>query len=308
MPNQCALPSVAHTHSTRTRARSCPLFFSPPQEYTCQQRPGSWRFEQIDIDTYCRWGVQYVKTDACFGRGWGQDNVTWIDFRAGITRCTAAGGRPIVLSVESCNDAAPGGCGEWIGGLANLWRTTGDIQATFSSVMGNLDANNNMAAFARPGAFNDPDMLQLGNAGLSPEEARTHFFAWAVVAAPLLIATDLVSGLDSDTLALLSAPEVVAVDQDAMGVQGIRVSPPAPQGSECWARPLADGSVAALLVNRGQGVADATCTFAQLGLRDPTAPAAARDLWLRKGLGNFTGSFTAAALPSHGSMLVKFQQ
>ena len=105
------------------------------------------------LHTTCR--TPSVKTDACGGRGWNQDNVTWIDFRAGITRCSADGGRPMVLSVESCNDPRPGGCSEWIGALANLWRTTGDIQATFESMMGNLDGNNNMANFSGPGRWND---------------------------------------------------------------------------------------------------------------------------------------------------------
>ena len=282
--------------------------YTAQREYTCQQRPGSWRFEQIDIDYYCAAGVEFVKTDACGGRGWPEDNKTWIDFRAGITRCTQGGGRPIVLSVESCNDPRPGGCGEWIGSLANMWRTTGDIQATFRSVMGNLDGNNDMAQFAGPGHFNDPDMLQIGNAGLSPVEARTHFAAWCIAAAPLLIAADLVSGLDADSMAVLSAPELVAVDQDPLGVQGVRVSPAAPQGSECWARPLADGGVAALLVNRGEGPADATCTFEELGLKDPSAPAQVRDLWRRADLGAFNASFTAKALPAHGSMAIKLTQ
>ena len=95
--------------------------YTAQRELTCQQRPGSWRFEAIDIDTYCRWGVSYVKTDACSGRGWSADNTTWVDFRAGITRCEqATPGRTIVLSVESCGDAS---CGAWIGGLANLWRS-----------------------------------------------------------------------------------------------------------------------------------------------------------------------------------------
>ena len=110
--------------------------YTAQREYTCQQRPGSWRFEDIDIDTYCDLGIEYVKTDGCFGRGWAVDNVTWIHFRAGIERCVARGGKPIVLSVESCGDAS---CGAWIGGLANLWRTTGDIQATWASVMSNCE-------------------------------------------------------------------------------------------------------------------------------------------------------------------------
>ena len=151
-------------------------------------------------------------------------------------------------------------------------------------------------------------MLQVGDAGLSPDEARSHFAAWCVVAAPLLISNDLVSGIDAETLAILSAPEVVAVQQDSLGVQGVRVSPAAPDGAECWARPLADGSVAALLLNRGAATASVTCSWAELGLKDPAGAAAVRDLWARKDLGSFTGSFTAPALASHASMLVKVKQ
>ena len=151
-------------------------------------------------------------------------------------------------------------------------------------------------------------MLQVGDAGLSPDEAQSHFAAWAVVAAPLLISNDLVSGLDAATLAILSAPEVIAVDQDALGVQGVRVSAHAPQGAECWARPLADGSVAALLLNRGAAPGDVECTWAQLGLKSPAGAAAVRDLWARKDLGSFTAGFTAKALAPHASMLVKVAQ
>jgi hypothetical protein len=93
-------------------------------------------------------------------------------------------------------------------------------------MLANLDANDKMARVARPGHFNDADLLQVGNAGLSPDEARSHFAAWAVVAAPLLISNDLVSGVDAATLDILTAPEVIQVSQDALGVQGVRVSAP----------------------------------------------------------------------------------
>ena len=279
--------------------------YTAQREYTCQMRPGSWRYESIDIDSYCDLGVEYVKTDGCNGRGWSLDNETWILFRAGIERCTAKGGAPIVLSVESCSDAS---CGQWIGGLANTWRTTGDIQATWQSIMNNLDQNNHMSEFAGPGHYNDPDMLTVGNAGLSQDEAKSHFGAWCIVAAPLLISNDLVSGIDAETLAILSAPEIIAVDQDVLGVQGVRVSLSNPMGAECWAKPLADGSVAALLLNRGDAVADVECSWAEMGLKNPTGAGAVRDLWARKDLGNFTGAYTAKALASHASMLIKVIQ
>jgi len=152
-------------------------------------------------------------------------------------------------------------------------------------------------------------MLQIGDAGLSPIEARSHFGAWAVVAAPLLISSDIVSGLDPDSLEVLSAPEVIAVDQDVLGVQGVRVSPPQPQGVECWARPVHDGGIALLLLNRAPlATASVTCTLAQVGVIKPGEGVAVRDLWARKDLGVFMSNFTAVNVPPHGSMLVKLTQ
>jgi alpha-galactosidase len=151
-------------------------------------------------------------------------------------------------------------------------------------------------------------MLQVGNAGLSLDESRSHFSAWAVVAAPLLIAADVVSGLSAENLAILTAPEIIAVSQDILGVQGVRVSARNASGSECWARPLADGSVAALLLNRALDAADAACTWEELGLKDPAAPAKVRDLWARADLGTFSGAFIAKGLAGHASMLVKVAQ
>jgi alpha-galactosidase len=152
-------------------------------------------------------------------------------------------------------------------------------------------------------------MLQIGDAGLSPIEARSHFGAWAVVAAPLLIAADIVSGLDPDSLEVLSAPEVIAVDQDPLGVQGVRVSPHQPQGTECWARPLYDGGIALLLLNRAPlASANVLCDFAQAGVLKPGEGVKVRDLWARADLGVFVGNFTAGNVPPHGSMLVKLTQ
>lgn len=228
-------------------------------------------------------------------------NTSWILFRQGLDACYAGGGRGMVLSVEYCSD--PNGCGQWITKLTNLWRTTGDIQATWASMTSNLDSQNDMAAIAGPGHVNDPDMLQVGNAGMSYEEQKTHFSAWAVVAAPLLIGTDLVSGIDNETMSILSAPEVIAVDQDPLVVQGQRVSPANATGVECWAKPLQDGSVAALLMNRGLATDTPVCTWQQLGFAANTV-AAVRDLWARASLGTATGSYSAS-VPSHGVQLVK---
>ena len=171
----------------------------------------------------------------------------------------------------------------------------------------------------------------MGDRGLSLTEQRSQVSAWALVAAPLLISADLAGGLDNETLALLAAPEVVAVSQDALAVQvrerggggrlsasrppipppplqphwqGTRVSPASPSGTECWARPLSGGAVAAVLLNRGEGPADVSCTWAELGL-PAGAKAAVRDLWARADLGDFTGAFTARGVESHGAVMVR---
>lgn len=177
-------------------------------------------------------------------------------------------------------------------------------QATFASVLANLDANDLMAPVARAGHYNDADMLQVGNPGLTPDEGRTHFSLWSLIMSPLLVGADVVSGLDAPTLAILAGEEVLAVSQDALAVQGTRVSPPAPFGGECWAKPLAGGAVAAVLLNRGAGPANAsvTCSWAELGL-PASAAADVRDLWARQSLGPATGSFTAS-VPPHGCVMV----
>ena len=150
-------------------------------------------------------------------------------------------------------------------------------------------------------------MLQVGNPGLTFNEQKAHFSAWAIVAAPLLIGSDIVSGLDNATMSILSAPEVIAVNQDPLGVQGIRVSPSSPSGPECWAKPLEDGSVAAMLLNRGPASAPVTCTWQQIGLKDPSGAADVRDLWARSDLGSFTASYTAT-VESHDAVVVKVTQ
>ena len=125
-------------------------------------------------------------------------------------------GHEIVESVESCGD--PDGCGQWITGVANVWRTSGDIQARWDSVMANIHRQDRMASVARPGHFNDPDMLQVGNVGLTVAEQYSHMSLWCVASAPLLAGTDIV-GASNATLDILANPEVTAVNQD-LGREG----------------------------------------------------------------------------------------
>jgi alpha-galactosidase len=165
---------------------------------TCQSRPGSLNHEYIDAATYCSWNLDYIKIDRCKGA---QDmNTSWSRFHEGLTKCFEETGREIVQSVESCD--SPDTCGQWVSKVANLWRTGGDVQNYWGSVMSNIHKNDIMADVATPGHFNDPDMLQVGNVGLTPIEQRSHFSLWCITAAPLLAGTDIEHASELSLLAL----------------------------------------------------------------------------------------------------------
>jgi alpha-galactosidase len=154
--------------------------------------------------------------------------------------------------------------------------------------------------FAGPGHWNDPDMLEVGNGGMNHDEYITHMSLWALLAAPLLAGNDL-SKMTPETLEILTNKDVIAVDQDAKGIQGHRVSREGPL--EVWAKPLADGGIAVGLFNRGESVNPVTVTLKDIGVK---RPAKIRDLWSHKDLGSFSANYTAD-VPRHGAVLIKVQ-
>jgi alpha-galactosidase len=257
---------------------------------TCQKRPGSYEHEAQDIKTYAAWGVDYVKIDWCYADGLEPD-VQYPKFREAI----AQSGRPIVFSICNWGVKAPWTWGPHTG---NLWRTTGDISDTYDSMSLIGFTQNGLGKFAGPGHWNDPDMLEVGNGGMKDDEYLTHMALWAMLAAPLLAGNDIRS-MSEETKAILMNPEVIAVDQDAKGVQGHRVWDEGPL--EIWVKPLADGSQAAGLFNRSESALKITLDFKTIG-----APASAklRDLWERKDLGTMQNSYTAE-VPKHGVVLLK---
>jgi alpha-galactosidase len=257
---------------------------------TCQKRPGSYEHEAQDIKTYASWGVDYVKIDWCYSDGLDPE-VQYPKFRDAI----AQSGRPIVFSICNWGVKAPWTWGPHTG---NLWRTTGDISDKYDSMSLIGFTQNGLGKFAGPGHWNDPDMLEVGNGGMKRDEYLTHMALWAMLAAPLLAGNDIRS-MSVETKAILMNPEVIAVDQDAKGVQGHRVWDEGPL--EIWVRPLADGSRAAALFNRGESALKMTLDFMAIG-----APASAklRDLWERKDLGTIQNSYTAE-VPKHGVVFLK---
>jgi alpha-galactosidase len=261
--------------------------------------------------------IDYIKIDGCQGA---QDAQTsWTLFHRGLEECYNRTGRQIVMSVESC-DSPTTGCGLFVADLANLWRTGDDIQNTWASVMTNIHANDIMASVAKPGHFNDPDMLNVGNVGLTLEEQRSHFSLWAIAGAPLLAGNDVVHA-SNETLAILTAREVIAVNQD-LGINGAIQGrllttggsehehaadgvPAALSAPEVWAKPLSDGKrIAVVLLNTDpSGTQDVTVTWQQLGLPASTN-ASVRDLWQQKDVGTAQQQFIAKAVPPHGVVMV----
>ena len=259
---------------------------------TCQGRPGTLGHEDQDARTFAAWGVDYVKEDWCHAQN--LDAPTqYAKFRDALART----GRPIVLSICEWGSNQPW---EWAPRVGNLWRTTDDIEDTWSSMLDNLDQSAQHATAAGPGAWNDPDMLEVGNGGMTDEEYRAHFSLWAIMAAPLIAGNDL-RQMSATTIATLTNREVIAVDQDSLGAQGILVWERPPE-LQVWAKPLHDGSRAIALLNRSSAPARITAYFSRAGLRSDSAQV--RDLWSHQDLGRFGRQFEST-VPAHGVVLIR---
>jgi alpha-galactosidase len=184
------------------------------------------------------------------------------------------------------------------GAGANLWRTTGDIRDEWKRMSEIGFSQGRLARYAGPGHWNDPDMLEVGNGGMSATEYRAHFSLWCLLAAPLIAGNDLRT-MSAETLEILTNREVIAVDQDVLGRQGTRLI--ARDGMELWSKPLKDGSVALGLFNRGEAPANASFTWVEAGFS--RRPASARDLWRHSDIALAEGGLSTA-VPSHGVIIL----
>jgi alpha-galactosidase len=265
---------------------------------TCEGRPGSYGYEAIDAKTYASWGVDYVKVDWCNSEG--------LDARTQYTKfrdALRASGRPIVFSICEWGRNRPW---EWAPGVGNLWRTTGDISDRWSSVLTLVDLSSQYWHVAAPGGWNDPDMLEVGNGGMTATEYRAHFSLWAMMAAPLIAGNDVRRMMDSTddaaaTREILLNKEVIAIDQDVAGVQGTIVQA-WPSELQVWVKPLADGSRAVLLFNRASVPTTITATWERVGLK--TNKARVRDLWAHTDSAVVQDRY-AATVPSHGVVMLR---
>jgi alpha-galactosidase len=259
---------------------------------TCQGRPGTLGFEERDAQTYAGWGVDYVKEDWC--------NADRLDARTQYTKFRRAldrTGRPIVLSICEWGVNQPW---DWAPSVGNLWRTTDDISDNWASMLSNLDQSAQHSAVARPGAWNDPDMLEIGNGGMTADEYRAHMSLWAMQAAPLIAGNDLRT-MSAETKSILTNAEVIAVDQDSLGAQGTLVSSGPPE-RQVWSKPLRDGSRAVVLLNRASSSDSISLSFRRAGIH--TDSASVRDLWRHANLGRFRGGFTAV-VPGHAALMLR---
>lgn len=269
---------------------------------TCGGRPGSQGHEYQDAITYARWGVDYLKYDWCQT---GSRNAE--EAYALMADALRSTGRDVVLSICEWGQNKPW---LWASKIGNLWRTTGDIWDSFGEKHPEHDWSHNMLSivdqnaplwpYAGPGHWNDPDMLEVGNGGMSTTEYRSHFSLWAMMAAPLMAGND-VANMDAATRDILLNKEVIAVDQDPLGRQGRRVRD---EGDlEVWARPLADGGRAVLLFNRSEKAAEIAIDWAELDY-PRTLKAEVRDLWAHKSLGRIKRRYAAIVEP-HGVVMLR---
>ncbi|MEV5717108.1 ricin-type beta-trefoil lectin domain protein [Amycolatopsis mediterranei] len=281
--------------------------YQVPTDRTCAQRGGAYPgstgsqgHETQDARTFASWGVDYLKYDWCSPAGTRDEQVS----RFGLMRDALRGtGRPIVYSINpNSYHAITGDKYDW-GQVADLWRTTEDLldiwqngnTNSYPMGVGNvLDVTAPLAAQAGPGHWNDPDMLVVGRPGLSLTESRAHFTLWALMAAPLMAGND-IRTMSADISAVLRNPRLLAVDQDRLGAGGRRVRDDG--NVEVFAKPLADGSVAVGLLNRGSGTTTISTTAAQIGLSGTSFTLT--DLWT--GGTSASSGAISASVPAHGA-------
>ena len=271
--------------------------YSSPSPTTCAGFAGSGGYEEQDARLFAGWGVDYLKYDWCgaqplYSYTRPGEQVAFGKMGAALRRT----GRPIVYSISN------GGVmdvWEWAAGLGvHLWRTSGDIKDNWDSFVKIGFAQNGLEKFAGPGRWNDPDMLEVGNSGMTETEYQTQFSLWCLLSAPLISGTNLPK-MSPRALAILTNKEAIAVNQDPLGVQARRVF----QDRDCevWGKRLWDGGQAVGLFNRGDAPAEIAACWSDLGL---TGLRPVRELWDHEDKGLFAAAYRAH-VPAHGAALLR---
>lgn len=296
-PDMKALADFVHSKGLKLG------IYSSPGPKTCAGFEGSYGHEQQDADTYAAWGIDYLKYDLCSFNDFMKKapneasvNRMMVDAYVKMGKALRSTGRPIVYSFCQYGRNDVWKWGAQAGG--NLWRTTGDINDTYSRMTTIGFEQLGIGRYAGPGHWNDPDMLEVGNGGMTFDEYKTHMSLWSILASPLLAGNDL-TNMSADTRELLLNKEVIAIDQDALGRQGDRVS--AEGMTEIWARPLAGGAQGVGIFNRDDQTRSVVLKFGSIGF---TGNVNVRDLWKHKDLGSMKDKF-AVSVPAHGVVLLR---
>ena len=265
---------------------------------TCGGLPGGRGHEFQDARSYASWGVDYLKYDWC-DHGTANGPETYKTMRDALHTA----GRPIVFSLCEWGDTKPW---LWAKDVGHLWRTTGDIMPCFDCQgvysMGFkyiLELQVGLEEYAGPGHWNDPDMLEVGNPGLTLAESRAHFSLWCMLAAPLMAGND-VRKMTEEVRAILTNPEVIAIDQDPLGKEGYRFMKH--PGKQIWAKELANGAWAVCFFNDSDEAVQLRIDWNNLTFLKGSYKV--RDLWQGKDLGTASGEFRAS-LPRHDAILLK---
>jgi len=286
--------------------------YSDAGRQTCAGRPGSLGHEYQDAMQYAKWGIDYLKYDWC-----NTENVNPVGAYNLMRDALRAAGRPILFSMCEWGQSKPW---EWATETGHMWRTTGDIFNCFDcldqhpgwasyGVMQILDMQNGLRKYAGPGHWNDPDMLEVGN-GQSVNEDRAHFSMWCMLAAPLILGNDIRS-MSQDTKDILMNREVVAINQDSLGVQGLKFA--VKDGLEFWFKPLANNDWAFCILNRTTEAKQYTIDWQSFNLYDEVAKRftdfdskiyTIRNLWTKKGEGN-TSKIKSVTIPAHDVALYR---
>ena len=298
-PDMKALSDYVHSKGLKIG------IYSSPGPKTCAGYAGSYGHEEQDAKTYAEWGMDYLKYDLCsFGElmkkeSGGDPQKAFAMQKAAyekMHKALVATGRPIVYSLCQYGWNNVWEWGTEVGG--NLWRTTGDINDTYSRMAEIGFSQAGLAKYAGPGHWNDPDMLEVGNGGMTEDQYRTHMTLWVILAAPLLAGNDL-SKMSAATLAMLTNKEVIAVDQDPLGKQGDRVSAVGP--TEIWSKPLSNGAQAVALFNRSETEKSISFRPRDIGFAKSFK---LRDLWQGREV-TATGDTYTATVPAYGAVLLK---
>ncbi len=279
---------------------------------TCGGHPGSRGYEYQDALTYARWGVDYLKYDWCNTNG-----LNSIGAYTTMRDDLYSAGRPIVFSICEWGDTKPW---EWAKDIGHLWRTTGDIancfdctvnHGTWSSwgVMKVVEMRKDIRMFSGPGHWNDPDMLEVGN-GMSINEDRAHFSLWCMMAAPLIAGNDLRS-MNKQTIDILANREVIAIDQDSLGIQGFKYD--MRDSVEIWVKPLMADTWALCFLNRSISPKKFEYDWSTFIIADDLSKRTlntnenvftVRNVWTKKTLGN-TKKKLALEIPSHDVIMIR---